>query len=473
MELPSLQHIYIGGRWVTPATTATIEVENPATGRIIRQVPAGHTEDVDRAVAAARSISTEWSASSIEERISSLARLRTMLVESLEEMALIITRDVGSPLNFSRRAQAGLPLLVLDGYLDALRSDSGEERIGNSLVLREPAGVVAAITPWNYPLHQAIAKIGAALASGCTIVLKPSERAPLSAYLLTALIDRLDLPDGVFNLVPGDGRGAGAPLVVHPDVDVVSFTGSVTVGGAVAAAAARTGKKVCLELGGASTTLVLPDADLADAVEDAVGSALRNAGQSCTARRRLLVPASRLSDVVEAAGAMMARYTPGDPEDPNCRLGPLASAAQKERVLGFLRCAQASGAQQVLPAMDVPSSGHFVAPTLWTGVRPDSELVQEEIFGPVLSVLTYTSEDEAVEITNDTSYGLDVAVWSADTDRAIAVGRRLRVGQVEVNGGGFNPAAPFGGYKRSGVGRELGLYGIREFQEVKSLQLPV
>ncbi|WP_328730756.1 aldehyde dehydrogenase family protein [Streptomyces caniferus] len=473
MESLPLDSLYVDGRWTGPAADETIAVENPATEEIVGRVAAGDARDVRRAVDAARAAFPSWAATEAPERAAHLRALRDLLVENQAEMAGLITREMGSPLSFSRRVQVGLPVKVLESYADALAAD-GEERIGHSLVVREAAGVVAAITPWNYPLHQAVAKLGAALAAGCTLVLKPSELAPLSACFLTTLIDALGLPPGVFNLVPGRGTEAGRALAADPGVDVVSFTGSLAAGREVGSAAALGVKKVCLELGGKSATVVLPDADLETAVTDAAHGALHNAGQTCSARSRLLVPRARLDEALDVVRSVLAAYVPGDPMDPACRLGPLASRAQRDRVLGYLRAAERSGARQVAgPSWDrAPSLGHYVTPSAWTQVPPNSPPAQEEIFGPVLTVHPFDDDADAVAQANATRYGLAATVWSADTGRATAVARRLRAGQVDINDASFNPAAPFGGYRQSGVGRELGRHGIQEFQELKSLQLP-
>ncbi|MET8614971.1 aldehyde dehydrogenase family protein [Streptomyces misionensis] len=470
-----LRSVYLGGRWTAPRAAGTITVENPATGETVGEVPDCGNEDVRRAVDAARSALPDWSTTVPAERIAALSSLRDALTKHHEELARTVTREMGSPITFSRRVQAGLPLKVLDGFIDALGAAHAEERIGHSLVVREAVGVVAAITPWNYPLHQAVAKIGAALAAGCTLVFKPSELAPLSAYLLTELIDGIGLPPGVFNLVPGRGASAGAALAADDGVDLVSFTGSLAAGRAIGAAAAGTVKRTCLELGGKSATLVLSDADLAVAVEDGVHSALHNAGQTCSARTRLLVPRHRLDEALDVARSVVADYVPGDPQDPACRLGPLVSAGQRERVLGHLARAAADGARRVTepdPAIRPSGAGHFVAPSVWTEVSHSSALAREEIFGPVLAVLPYDDDADGVELANRSAYGLAATVWSADVERAVSVARRLQAGQVDVNGAKFNAAAPFGGYKQSGHGRELGRHGIQEFQEVKSLQLP-
>ncbi|MFE2099419.1 aldehyde dehydrogenase family protein [Streptomyces sp. PTD9-10] len=474
MDSLPLGSVYLDGRWTAPEGRETLPVENPATEAEIARVPACGAADVARAVAAAGAAGAGWAATAPAARAGTLLSLRDSLARHHDEMARLITLEMGSPITFSRRVQAGLPLKVLEGFAEALTARPDEERIGHSLVVREPAGVVGAITPWNYPLHQVIAKVGAALAAGCTVVLKPSELAPLSAYFLTTLIDGLGLPPGVFNLVPGRGTEAGRALAAADGVDVVSFTGSLRAGREVGSVAGAGVKRVCLELGGKSATVVLPDADLATAVTDGVHSALHNAGQTCSARSRLLVPRSRLDETVDVVRSALTAYRPGDPNDPACRLGPLVSRDQRDRVREYLRAAEATGARRVAGAAqdDVPARGHYVPAGAWTDVPPDAPLAQEEIFGPVLVVLPYEDEPDAIRLANATPYGLAATVWSADRDRATAVARRLRAGQVDINDAKFNPSAPFGGHGMSGTGRELGPHGIHEFQETKSLQLP-
>lgn len=470
MDSLPLGSVYLDGRWTVPETRETLPVENPATELEFARVPAGGAADVRRAVAAARAAGPGWAATDRAARAHVLLSLREALAEHHEEMAQLITREMGSPISFSRKVQAGLPLKVLEGFAEALRADPVEERVGHSLVLREPAGVVAAITPWNYPLHQVVAKVGAALAAGCTVVLKPSELSPLSAYLLTTLVDGLGLPPGVFNLVPGRGTEAGRALASADGVDVVSFTGSLRAGREVGTAAGAGVKKVCLELGGKSATLVLPDADLHTAVTDAVHAALHNAGQTCSARTRLLVPRARLAESADVIREVLSAYLPTDPTDPASRLGPVVSRAQREKVEEYVRAAETAGARRISVTAELPSRGHYVAPTAWTDVAPDAPLAQEEIFGPVLAVFPYDDERHAIRLANATPYGLAATVWSTDESHALQVARHLKAGQVDINDAPFNPAAPFGGYGASGVGRELGVEGIREFQQTKSLQ---
>jgi aldehyde dehydrogenase (NAD+) len=469
-----LDALFVGGSWVSPSGTDTLTVVNPTTEQPLATVPAGTPADVDRAVAAARAAFAGWAATPVAERAAVLGALADGLTARIPELADLVAREVGSPLKFATSTQAGLPPIVLRSYADLLGSFRFEETIGNSLVLREPVGVVGAITPWNYPLHQVVAKVAAALAAGCTVVLKPTEIAPLSAYVLAAVAREVGLPAGVLNVVPGTGPVVGEALAAHPDVDMVSFTGSVRAGRRVQELAAGTVKKVALELGGKSANVILADAELARAVKVGVANCFVNGGQTCTAWTRMLVPESLHSAAVELAVEAAERYPVGDPLAEGTRIGPMVTAAQRDRVRGYIARGIAEGATLATGGPDAPdglATGWFVRPTVFAAVRPDSTIAQEEIFGPVLSVIPYRSEDEAVEIANGTPYGLAGAVFAADRDRAVAFARRMRTGQVVINGGAFNPVAPFGGYKQSGVGRELGRYGLEEFLEVKSLQL--
>ena len=466
---------YVGGAWTPSASRTAIDVVNPATEQVIDQVPAGDPADVDAAVAAARKAFGGWAATPAAERAGFLDAARGLLADRADDIAATIAADMGSPLPFARKVQVDLPLAVLASYVELLGYyDFGGERSGNSLVVREPVGVAGMITPWNYPLHQIVAKVAAALAAGCTAVLKPSEVAPLAAYELAAIFHEINLPPGVFNLVSGTGPVVGEAIAGHPGIDAVSFTGSARAGKRVAELASQTVKRVTLELGGKSANVILPDADLGTAVKVGVAKAFINSGQTCTALTRMLVPADEYDEAVALAVKAAGRYTVGDPMAEGTRLGPLVSAAQRDRVQGLHRARRLPREPPWRPA--APSrrralpSGYYVQPTVFSEVRPDMTIAQEEIFGPVLSVIGYGSEDEAVEIANGTRYGLAAAVWSADPDRAAAVGRRLRAGQVEINGGAFNPVAPFGGFGQSGYGRELGVHGMEEFLEVKSLQ---
>ena len=460
--------LYIGGTWTTPASTETIAVENPATEEILGHVPAGTARDVDRAVTAARAAFDGWAALPMAERGAVLDRLHTALAARAGDIARTVGLELGTPLKIAKAVQAGLPLTVLRCYSDLAVRPESEQTIGNSLIVHEPVGVVGAITPWNYPLHQVVAKVGAALAAGCTVVLKPSELTPLVAYLLFDAADEAGVPAGVLNLVTGTGPEVGAAIAGHPEVDMVSFTGSTATGRAITHAAADRIAKVSLELGGKSANVILSDADVVKAVKVGVGNAFLNSGQTCTAWTRMLVHRDRYDEAVTLAAKTAAGYSVGDPFDEGTRLGPLVSAAQRDRVRGFLERADA---RLVAGGLDtpLPDTGHFVAPTVFADVDPDSELAQEEIFGPVLSIIPFGDDDEAVTIANNSKYGLAGGVWGSP-DRALAVARRMRTGAVDVNGGAFNPLAPFGGYKQSGVGRELGEYGLAEFRQVKAIQ---
>jgi aldehyde dehydrogenase (NAD+) len=466
------ENAYVGGKWTPSTGTGRIPVENPATEEVLASVPDGTVDDVDAAVGAARVAFPGWAATDRADRAGYLAALRDGLRERREELADLITAELGAPYSIARAVQVDLPVTVLDSYVKMLGEPEAEEHIGHSLVLREPAGVVGAITPWNYPLHQTIAKVAAALAAGCTVIHKPSEVAPLSAFALAEVVDAVTLPPGVYNLVSGTGRSTGAALAGHAGLDLVSFTGSTRAGREVAALAAGQVTRVALELGGKSANVILPDADLATAVKVGVGNYLLNSGQTCTALTRMLVPRNRHDEAVDLAVKAAARYLPGDPTHQSTRLGPLVSRAQRDRVLDYIAAGRKSGATLALDGTaGLPAKGYFVGPTIFAGVDPSSVIAQEEIFGPVLCVIPYEDEDDAVRIANSTPYGLAGAVWAGDRERAVAVARRLRTGQVDINGGRFNPGAPFGGYGRSGYGRELGPHGLAEFQQIKSLQL--
>ena len=469
----TLNRNYINGRWVA-WDGDMIDVHEAATGEVIARVPAAGAAEMDQAVAAAHAAFDDWSQSPVARRLAVLEQLHSGFLARAGEIAQTVCREVGMPIRLATAIQAGLPATVTRTYLDLLPSFPFRETVGNSEVQYLPVGVVGCITPWNYPLHQAVLKVVPALAAGCTVVLKPSEVAPQSAYILAEILDSTGLPPGVFNLVCGPGATAGEALIHHPDVRMLSFTGSTDTGRRVAHAAADDCKRLALELGGKSASLVLPDADLAAAVKGTVNSCLLNSGQTCTALTRLLVPADRHDEACELAAAAVARMTPGNPLDEATRLGPLASAQQHRRVLDYIRLGLTEGATLVTGGPDAPEGcarGYFVKATVFGHVRPDSRIAQEEIFGPVLCVIPYRDEAEAIGIANGTRYGLSGAVWSADPERARQVAGRLRSGQVTVNGGAFNPRAPFGGFGHSGLGREFGRWGLEEFLEVRSLQL--
>ncbi|SCG34410.1 aldehyde dehydrogenase family protein [Micromonospora coxensis] len=463
---------YLDGRWVTASGADTVEVQNPATEEIVGSVPAGSAADVDRAVAAARAAFDGWAGTAPADRAKALHRLHTALAARAEEIARTVALELGTPLKVATRVQTGLPLTVLRGYVDLAGQAPAEHTVGNSLVVREPVGVVGAITPWNYPLHQVVAKLAPALAAGCPVVLKPSELTPLVAYLLFDAIDEAGFPPGVVNLVTGTGPQVGAAIAAHPDVDMVSFTGSTATGRQISHLAADRIARVALELGGKSANVILDDADLATAVKVGVGNAFLNSGQTCTAWTRMLVHRTRYEEAVALAAQAAAGYRLGDPFDPATRLGPLVSAAQRDRVRTHVARGLADGGRLVAggPDAPVPDRGFFVAPTVIADVDPDSALAQEEVFGPVLAVIPVDDDEHAVAVANNSRYGLAGAVWSTDTDRALAVARRMRTGAVDINGAPFNPLAPFGGYKQSGLGRELGSYGLDEFLQTKAIQ---
>jgi len=470
--------LYIGGQWVPSTGSGSIDVINASTEAVMGRIPEGTADDVDRAVAAAREAFDSWSQTDASERGKFLQALADGLGARNQEIAETICGEVGMPMFLSQLVQAGLPTAVAGTYVAILDDFSFEEEVGNSLVIKEPVGVVGCITPWNYPLHQIIAKVAPALAAGCTVVLKPSEVAPLNAFILAEIIDGIGLPAGVFNLVSGVGPVVGEAIAAHPDVDMVSFTGSTRAGKRVSELAAQTVKRVALELGGKSANILLDDLEgeeLDKAARAGVGSCYLNSGQTCTAFTRMLVPRDKHDEIVDILRDEVENvYTIGDPATGAGRLGPLISDTQRERVRGYIQKGIEEGATLVVGGPEQPEdlpTGYYVKPTVFAGVDNSMTIAQEEIFGPVLSVIPYDDEDDAVRIANDTVYGLSGGVWSADAERAKRIARRIRTGQLEVNGGGFNALAPFGGYKQSGNGRELGTYGLEEFLQTKALQL--
>jgi len=469
--------IYINGAWVPSQGKGVLEVTNSATEEIIATIPDGTAGDVDKAVAAARAAFPAWSNLPKETRAEYLMKIYAGLEERTQEIAEAIAREVGMPVGMSTMIQVGLPKGNFAIAAGLLSTYEFEQQIGNSLVVREPLGVVGCITPWNYPLHQIALKIAPAMAAGNTVVVKPSEVAPINAFILAEIIHAAGVPAGVFNLVTGVGPVVGEAIAAHPGVDMVSFTGSTRAGKRVAVVAAENVKKVSLELGGKSPNLILDDLDeagFAKAVGAGVGKCFANSGQTCSALTRMLVPRNRLAAAEQIAAAAAAKFTTGDPFDAASRLGPLVSAVQRDRVRGFIQTGIDEGATLVMGGASVPEGldiGFYVQPTIFSGVTREMTIFTEEIFGPVLSIIAYDSEEEAIEIANDTVYGLAAGVWGNDVEHAKKVARRLQAGQVEVNGGSFNIAAPFGGYKQSGLGREGGTFGLEEFCEVKAMQL--
>ncbi|MFE6153402.1 aldehyde dehydrogenase family protein [Streptomyces sp. NPDC057889] len=455
--------MYIGGEWRAAAGTDTIAVVNPADEQVIAHVPAGVAEDVDAAVFAAHEAFPAWAATPPAERAARIVALRDVLVARKDEIAETVTAELGAPLQFSQMVHAGVPILVAGSYAELAASYAFEEKVGNSTVYAEPVGVVGAITPWNYPLHQIVAKVAPALAAGCTVVLKPAEDTPLTAQLFAEAVHEAGIPAGVFNLVTGLGPVAGQALAEHPGVDLVSFTGSTAVGKQIGATTGAAVKRVALELGGKSANVILPSADLAKAVGVGIANVMGNSGQTCSAWTRMLVHTSQYDEAVALAAEAAAKY--GD------RIGPLVNAKQHTRVRGYIEKGVAEGARLVAGGPEAPRErGYFVSPTVFADVTPEMAIAQEEIFGPVVSIIRYEDEGDALRIANGTVYGLAGAVWAADDAEAVAFARRMDTGQVDINGGRFNPLAPFGGYKQSGVGRELGAHGLSEYLQTKSLQ---
>jgi acyl-CoA reductase-like NAD-dependent aldehyde dehydrogenase len=467
--------LFINGAWVTPAGAGVISVTDPATEETIGEVPAGTAADLDAAVQAAAAARPAWSARSPEERAAFCTAIAEKLTEQADELAEIITRELGMPLKSSRAIQVGGPIRTFSSMASVIKEIKFEEEVGTSLVIQEPIGVVGAITPWNYPLHQIAAKVAPAITAGCTVVLKPSEVTPLDAFVLADIFEAVGLPPGVVSVVSGYGPEAGEALAAHPLVDMISFTGSTRAGRRVSELAAATVKTTALELGGKSPNVLLDDLDdeqLAQAVARGVTSCYANSGQTCSALTRMVVPRSRLAEVEKLAVETARSFATGNPFDPATRLGPLVSDVQRERVRGYIRKGEEEGAKLLTGGTDAPADrGYFVEPTVFSNVEASMTIAQEEIFGPVLAIMPYDDEAEAVKIANDTQYGLAAGVWSADPQRARGVARQIRSGQIRINNGAPNPLAPFGGFRQSGHGREYGKFGLEEFLSPKSLQL--
>ncbi|MDD2857143.1 MAG: aldehyde dehydrogenase family protein [Candidatus Nanopelagicales bacterium] len=464
------QGVYIDGAWSDGGGADELTIRSSADGTVVGVITAAAEQQVDAAVRAAAAAFPGWSATPVAVRTAALRAIADGVESRTEELAALSSHEVGTTIAISRAIQVGLALQVLRSTADAMDALELTEDCGQFMVEREPVGVVAAITPWNFPLHQIVAKLAPAIASGCTIVVKPAELSSLSAVALFDIIDSVGLPTGVANLVCGTGPVVGEALVMHPLVDMVSFTGSTRAGTRIGELAMRDVKKVSLELGGKSATVILDDADLGRAVNVSLGSCYTNNGQMCAALTRLIVQRSQLAEVEELLAKAVAKFTPGDPFADGTRLGPLASETQRDRVIGYIESGIAEGARVLAGGPERPDgAGYFVQPTIFTDVTSGMTIAQEEIFGPVLVVIPVDSEQEALDVANDSAFGLSGAVWSADRDRAIAFARRIRTGQVAINGGAFNASAPFGGYKKSGIGRELGRHGLEEFFEFKAL----
>jgi len=465
---------YINGEWVSPAGSETIDVINAATEEVMGRIPAGTAEDLNRAVGAAKAAFETWGQSTKEERLGYLQKILGGLAARQEEIAQTIAGEVGMPISMSKAVQAALPMAVTNSMIGVLQGYDFEKTVGNSVIVREPVGVVGCITPWNFPLHQITNKVIPAIAAGCTVVLKPTEIAPLAAMVFCNIVHESGLPAGVFNLVNGTGPVIGEAMSSHPDIDMMSFTGSTRAGKRVFANSAETIKRVALELGGKSANIILDDADLSKAVPGGVSAAYLNSGQTCSAHTRMLVPKDKMDEAAKIAGETAAGFTLGDPTDPTAKLGPLISDVQRDRVRTLINKGVEEGAELVCGGAEAPEEfpkGYYVKPTVFKNVTNDMTIAQQEIFGPVLSIIGYEDEEDAIRIANDTVYGLSGGVWSGDEERAKRVARRIRTGQVDINGGGFNPMAPFGGYKQSGCGREMGgEIGFEEFLEIKSMQ---
>ena len=463
---------YIDGAWVDPAAPSTLGIVNPATEEIFAQISLGSRSDVNRAVKAARRAFAIYSVTSVDQRLSWLQKIIDGFRARLPELARMMTLEMGAPITFATQRQATVALFHFEEAARVLANYTFEERMGNGIVRREPIGVCGLITPWNWPLNQVASKVAPALATGCTVVLKPSEIAPLSAMLLAEIVDDAGIPPGVFNLVNGDGLTVGEAIAAHPEIDMVSFTGSTTAGVRVAKLAADTVKRVAQELGGKSANIILADADLKTAVIEGVHACYTNGGQNCQSPTRMLVPRAHRGAAFAAAREAVDTIRLGDPLDPASTMGPLVSQAQFEKVQDLIQSGVDEGATLVAGGTGRPSEvnrGYYVRPTVFGDVTPQMKIAREEIFGPVLSIMSYDTEDEAIEIANDTPFGLAGFVQSKDPDRARAVANRIRAGRVYLNGAPFDRSLPFGGYKQSGNGREFGVFGFEEYLEVKAI----
>lgn len=465
---------YINGQWATPHGSDKLQVIDPSTEEVCGEVPSGNDQDVNDAVAAAKEAFQTWGQSSAAERSELIKKLSDLVTANMQKIGELCALELGTPLQTSIAVHGGMGVGVVSSYIDVPFEMEKEEQLGNSVVIKEPVGVCAFITPWNFPLHQIVAKVMPALAAGCTMVLKPSSDTPLTAYYFAELVHEAGFPAGVFNLVTGPGRTVGETMSTHPDVDMVSLTGSTEAGRRVMALASETVKRVGLELGGKSASVVLDDADVAKAAGAAGGSICMNSGQVCAALSRLIVPRDKQDEAVAAAKAAAESVKVGGAFEEGVVMGPVASKAQLDSVVGYIQQGIDEGATLVTGGTTPPegrNTGYFVQPTIFSDVKNDMVIAQDEIFGPVLAIIPYDTEEEAIEIANDSIFGLSGAVWSGDDERAKRVAKQIRTGQVSVNGGGFNVNAPFGGYKQSGIGRELGPHGLTEFTEMKAMQM--
>jgi acyl-CoA reductase-like NAD-dependent aldehyde dehydrogenase len=466
------KHIYLNGQWVAPAGTDTVPVVNPCSEETIAKVAMGNQEDVDRAVRHAREAFPSWSRTPVPQRVEFLSKISKAMAARQNEIGDTIALEMGMPSAWSRLIQVGLPIATLNSFVPILENYEFEYPMGTTLVAKEAIGVCGFITPWNYPMHQIIGKVAPALAAGCTMVVKPSQLAPLNSYMLAEIMDEVGLPPGVFNLVVGAGSRVGHALASHRDIDMVSLTGSTRSGTLVAQAAAETIKRVTLELGGKSPNVILEDADITTAVLKGVFNSFLNSGQTCIALSRMIVPADKQKDIVELARSTVESLKMGDSFEEGVYLGPMVDAHQQRSVREYIKSGIREGATLVTGGPEQPDGlekGYFVKPTIFADVLPEMTIAQEEIFGPVLCIMPYRTEDEAVEIANNSVYGLSGSVWSGDPERARRVARQIRSGQVFINGADFDINAPAGGYKQSGIGRERSRHGLDEYLEIKAL----
>ena len=464
---------YINGQWVEPIGKGTSEIINPANGEISATVPYGNADDVDAAVRAAKNAFDSWSQTSAAERADFLRKIAVEGEKRNADLTQTIIDELGMPVQNAAEFQVDPLAIICESFAEKASLMEETKEVGNSVIVKEPIGVCAMINPWNYPVWQMIGKVAPALAAGCTMVVKAASQTPSHLFIFAEICEAVGLPAGVFNMVHGSGREIGAALSSHPDVDMVTFTGSTAAGIQVSNSAAPTVKRVCLELGGKSPFIITEEADLDAAVSFGITDVMVNTGQTCNALTRMIIHESRYDEAVELAKSYAEALVVGDPNDPDVFVGPMSSAGQKQSVLDFINQAITDGARLVTGGTDMPAgltTGNYVLPTIFADVTNDMNIAQEEVFGPVLVMIRYSTVDQAVEIANDTPYGLAAAVWAGDKDKATAIARRILAGQVAINGGDANHEAPFGGYKESGNGREFGVEGLHEYCELKAMQ---
>ena len=470
--MKDLRQFYINGQWVDPVQARDLAVENPSTEELVATISLGAAADVDAAVAAAKAAFPAYSKVSVEERIALMEKLLQIYKDRYDEMAVAISVEMGAPISFATAAQADCGRGHINAAIESLKQFEFERQVGNTRIVKEPIGVCGFITPWNWPINQISCKVAPALATGCTMVLKPSEMAPISGYLFTEMMDQAGFPAGVYNMVNGDGPDVGAVISSHPDVDMVSFTGSTRAGILVAKAASETVKRVTQELGGKSPNIIFEDADLETAVSSGVINMMGNTGQSCNAPSRMLVHSSVYDQAVQIAKQTAEQVPVDDPMKEGMHLGPLSSRVQFDKVQGLIEVGINEGAQLVVGGLGKPDgfdTGYYVKPTIFAGVNNQMTIAQEEIFGPVLSMIPFDTEEQAIEIANDTPYGLAAYFSTSDEERARRVAGQLRAGMISLNSASQDYAAPFGGYKQSGNGREWGEYGFDDFLEIKGI----